>query len=300
MNRSDTLRALLARRPVLCDGATGTQLQLLGLRPGECGERWVLEAPDRVRQVHQRYLDAGADLLTTNTFGGTALVLAGHGLDGRAAEVNRRGAALAREVAGDRAFVLGDIGPFGGLLEPYGEMPADVVAAAFRAQAAALLDGGADALLVETMSDPAEAALAVTAAREAGATLVFATFAFQHSPAGFRTMMGATPAAALAAALAAGADAVGANCGTELSLDDYARLTAELVAAAGGKPVIVQPNAGSPSMENGRVVYRTGAEAFTGAAAQYLAAGARVVGGCCGTGPAHIAAAGVTLHAAGK
>ena len=115
-------------------------------------------------------------------------------------------------------------------------MPADVVAAAFRAQAAALLEGGADALLVETMSDPAEAALAVTAARKAGATLVFATFAFQHSPAGFRTMMGSTAAAAVAAALAAGANGVGANCGTELSLDDYARLTAELVAAAGGKP----------------------------------------------------------------
>jgi len=288
MSRSTLLRALLRQRVLVGDGATGTQLQSLGLRPGDCGLLWNRAAPDLVREVHQRYLDAGADLLTTNTFSGTTLALAAHGLEARAAELNRAGAALAREVAGERAFVLGDIGPFGGLLEPYGETPPEVASAAFHSQALALIEGGADALLVETMSDPAEAALAVAAARAAGATCVIATFTFQHSPAGFRTMMGSDVTAALQAVTTA--DVVGANCGTELSLDDYANLAAELVAAAGGRPVIVQPNAGSPALEQGRVRYRTSAEEFGQAGARFASAGARIVGGCCGTGPEHIAA----------
>jgi 5-methyltetrahydrofolate--homocysteine methyltransferase len=288
MTRTDQLRALLNQRILVCDGATGTQLQLLGLQPGECGLRWNTDAPDRIREVHQRYLDAGATLLTTNTFSGTTLALTAHGLEARAAELNRAGAALARSVAGDRAFVLGDIGPFGGLLEPYGDTPPDVAEAAFGAQAAALLEGGADAILVETMSDPTEAALALSAARGAGAAFVIVTFTFQRSPAGFRTMMGSDVATALRAV--SQADVVGANCGTELSLADYAQLAAELVGASGGRPVIVQPNAGSPALEQGRLVYRTGPKEFGQAAERFLDAGVRIVGGCCGTGPAHIAA----------
>lgn len=290
MNRIERLRELLACRPLVCDGATGTQLQLLGLKPGENGLRWNLEAPEKVGLVHQRYLDAGADLLTTNTFSGTTLALAGHGLEERAAELNREGARLARAVAGERAFVLGDIGPFGGLLEPFGETPQETVFEAFRAQAAALLAGGADAILVETMSDQGEAALAINAAREAGAPLILATFTFQQSRAGLRTMMGTSVAAAVQAALDSGADVVGANCGTDLCLDVYVDLATELVAAAGGRPVVVQPNAGSPVIEEGRTVYRTGPAEFAEAAQRFLAAGARIVGGCCGTAPGHIAA----------
>jgi 5-methyltetrahydrofolate--homocysteine methyltransferase len=290
MSRPDQMRRLLARRAATGDGAMGTQLQALGLAPGECGLRWNVEAVDRVQSVHRSYLVAGADLLTTNTFPGTTLALAAHGLEGRAAELNRAGARLAREVAGERAFVLGDIGPFGGLLEPYGDTTPDVARHAFRAQAAALLEGGADAILVETMSDPAEAALAIEAARVEGAGYVLATFTFQHAPGGFRTMMGSDVATALGAALEAGADAVGANCGTDLSLADYAQLAAELVASAQGRPVIVQPNAGSPVLERGRVVYGTSEAAFADAASRFLAAGVRIVGGCCGTTPAHIAA----------
>ncbi|MDR1010353.1 MAG: homocysteine S-methyltransferase family protein [Opitutaceae bacterium] len=290
--RTQALLATLALRPLQCDGATGTQLQVLGLQSGECCERWVTDHPDRVRHVHQRYLDAGADLLTTNTFGGTTLALAAHGLDTRAAGINRAAARLAREVAGERAWVLGDMGPFGGILEPYGETEPATAAAAFLAQAAALIEGGADALLVETMSDPAESALAIAAAREAGAELVIATFAFQRTPAGFRTMMGADAATAIRAALDAGATIAGANCGTQLSLDDYAKLTAELTAAAAGAPVIVQPNAGSPERDpaTGRITYGTAPGAFADAAARYIALGARIVGGCCGTTPAHIVA----------
>lgn len=288
MTRSDQLRALLNQRVLACDGATGTQLQVLGLQPGECGLRWNVDEPDRVRAVHQRYLDAGASLLTTNTFSGTTLALSAHGLEARASELNRAGATLARSVAGERAFVLGDIGPFGGLLEPYGETPPEVAEAAFRAQAAALIEGGADAILVETMSDPSEAGLAITAAHAAGAAFVIATFTFQRAPAGFRTMMGSDVATALHAASLA--DVVGANCGTELSLADYTQLATKLVAASGGRAVIVQPNAGSPVLEHGSVMYRTGPDEFGSAAEHYLDAGVRIVGGCCGTGPAHIAA----------
>ncbi len=288
--RTAALLAQLSQRPLLCDGATGTQLQGLGLAPGACGELWNTQFPDRVRSVHRRYFEAGADLLTTNTFGGTACVLESHGVMGRVHELNYAAARLAREIAGERAWVLGDMGPFGGMLEPLGDTPVETVAAAFREQAEALLAGGADALLVETMSDPAEAVVAVQAAKAAGAALVVATFTFQKTTVGYRTMMGTTAAAAVAAALEAGADIVGANCGTDLSLSDYERLTAELVAAAGSKPVIVQPNAGSPKLVDGQVSYAESAAQFAEAAPRLLAAGARIVGGCCGSTPAHIAA----------
>ena len=283
-------RQTLARRPLLGDGAMGTQLQMRGLAPGACGELWNIDHADRVRQVHRGYLSAGADLLTTNTFGGTSFVLAGHGAGSRVHELNLAGAQLARETAGSRAWVLGDIGPFGGMFAPLGEASPDEVTVAFRQQAAALLEGGADIILVETMSDPFEASLAVQAAKAAGAELVIATYSFQRGAAGFRTMMGTTVADAMAAVIAARADIVGANCGTELSLDNYVRLTAEIAAAAAGRPVIVQPNAGSPRLVDGKISYDESAAQFAAAVPRFLAAGARLVGGCCGSTPAHIAA----------
>ena len=239
--------------------------------------------------MHRAYAQAGAELLTTNTFGGTSYVLAGHGAAHRVRELSVAGARLARECAGERAWVLGDIGPFGGMLEPLGDAPEDEVRLAFREQAAALLEGGADLILIETMSDPAEAVLAVQAAKVAGAEVVIATFTFQQSSAGYRTMMGTAVGPALKAVVQAGADVVGANCGTDLSLDDYVKLTAELVAAASGRPVIVQPNAGSPRLVDGAIRYDESAQ-FAAATPRLLAAGARLVGGCCGSTPAHIAA----------
>jgi 5-methyltetrahydrofolate--homocysteine methyltransferase len=300
MDRSDLLFELLARRPLVCDGGMGTQLQALGLPPGASGEAWNVEEPGHVRRVHRSYLDSGADLLITNTFGGTPLALALHGLDpSRSAELNRAGARLARETAGERAFVLGDMGPFGGLLAPVGDAEPEAVSAAFLEQARALLEGGADALLVETMSDPAELALAVVAARKAGARRVLATGTFQATPDGYRTMMGTDVAGMVEAALDAGADVVGANCGTRLSLEDYLALLPELVAAARGKPVLVQPNAGSPELApDGSVHYPAGHAEFAAAVPKLLGAGARIVGGCCGTGPAHIAALAAAMGAA--
>lgn len=290
MTRTENLRALLQTRPVLCDGAMGTQLQSLGLGPGECSLGWNIERAHDVQSVHRAYLDAGADLLTTNTFSGASLALAAHGLEQRGAELNRAGARLAREVAGDRAFVLGDIGPCGGLLEPYGDVAPTVAATAFGEQARALLDGGADAILVETMSDAVEAGLAIEAARAAGAAYVLATFTFQRSPTGLRTMMGHDAATVARAAVEAGADAVGANCGAELSFEDYAGLATEFAAAAPALAVILQPNAGRPVLAAGRIAYHMTPGAFADGARRLRAAGARVLGGCCGTTPAHIAA----------
>lgn len=289
-SRVASFRATLARRPILGDGATGTQLQVRGLAPGACGELWNIDQADKVTDVHRAYLAAGADLLTTNTFGGTSYVLGNHGAGARVRDLNVAGACLARAIAGERAWVLGDIGPFGGMLEPLGDAVADEVALAFRQQAAALLEGGADIILIETMSDPAEAALAVAAAKAAGAECVIATYTFQKSAAGYRTMMGTTVADTFPAVLAAGADIVGANCGTELSLDDYVALTKELVAHAAGRPVIVQPNAGSPRLVDGKICYDESAAQFAAAVPRLLAAGARLVGGCCGSTPEHIAA----------
>jgi 5-methyltetrahydrofolate--homocysteine methyltransferase len=301
MHCSERLDRLLERRTAVCDGAMGTQLQALGLPVRRSGEPWNVDEPGHVRRVHRAYLDAGADLLLTNTFGGTSLALRAHGIDPtRATELNRAGARLAREVAGDRALVLGDMGPFGGVLPPRGHATPSEVSAAFLEQARALLDGGADAILVESMSDPAELALAIQAARAAGARRVLATAVFGRGLEGFRTLTGTGVEGMIAAALDAGADAVGANCGIRLSLDDQVRLAAEIHAVARGKPVMMKPSAGSPEVDaGGAIVYPIGHEAFAAAVPSLLAAGAVILGGCCGTGPEHVAAIAAAVGAMG-
>jgi 5-methyltetrahydrofolate--homocysteine methyltransferase len=187
-------------------------------------------------------------------------------------------------------MVLGDVGPFGGFLEPVGDMTEDQLSEAFREQVDALKAGGADGIIVETMADPAEVAIAVRQARAAGDWPVVATYSFVRADGGFRTMMGTSVAQALAAAVEAGADVVGTNCGTDLALADYLQLAQQLVAAAGGVPVIVQPNAGSPQMIDGQASYRAAPGEMAALAGQLVRAGVRIIGGCCGTTPAHLKA----------
>ncbi len=294
-----SLITALANRPLLCDGAMGTQLQARGLKPGECGERWNIDAPDRVADVHRHYIESGCELITTNTFGGTSIALERHGLAARVDDFNQGGARIARQAAGPGRWVLGDVGPLGDLLEPWGEISTETAARAFKEQAVALLAGGADAILVETMSDPQEAAVAIAAAREAGAALVIATFAFQGAGESFRTMMGSTVRDCMGAALKAGAAVVGANCGTNLSLADYLRLARELVGAANGRPVIIQPNAGAPRLVDGHAVYDESAAELAAFVPEFLSAGVRVMGGCCGTTPEHLKAMADALRRAG-
>lgn len=297
MKRLPLLDAVAERR-LCCDGAMGTQLLARGLASGECGMLWNIDRPTDVKQVHDAYRSAGCDLITTNSFGGSAFALDRHGLGARVAELNRAAAEIARAAAGEGGWVLADVGPFGDFLEPLGDVTADELRRVFAAQIKALLAGGSDAVLVETMSDPAEAVVGVEAAKSCDSSIpVIVTYAFQKiAPGDFRTMMGNTVEEAIQRAFNAGAGIAGANCGTSLDLDDYVELAKQMVAAANGAPVIIQPNAGAPRAEGERTVYDASPEQMAGAASRLAATGVRIVGGCCGTTPAHLCAVGRAVH----
>jgi len=274
-------------RVLVCDGAMGTQLFEAGLTPGACGELWNIDQPTVIQAVHQRYRDAGCDLITTNTFGGMRSQLERHGLAERVTEINKAAAEVARNVVGDDGWALGDIGPFGDFLEPIGEVSHAQLTEIFTAQARALHSGGVDAFIVETMSDVNEMAVAIKACKHVDASMpVLATYAFESRGSDdLRTMMGVTVEQAVTEATAAGADVVGANCGTSLGLDDYRALAAALVKFAGSTPVSLQPNAGSPRNVDESLVYDATPEDMAALANDLVAAGVRGVGGCCGTTP---------------
>ena len=247
---------LLGERAPVFDGGYGWLLQERGLPPGECAEMWNIEQPETISGLHEEYAQAGASVLTTNTFGGTAPRLAMHGHEELVEETNRAGAALAREVA-DRHGVLvaGDIGPTGELLEPMGAMSADEAHELFAAQLRGLLAGGIDLVLVETMSDLAEAEIAIQVARELAPELpVVATMSFDTN---LHTMMGVAPADAMTRLSAAGAEVVGANCGR--GPEEMSVIAEQLVAARpDGVLVIAQSNAGLPHLEGADFVYTVG------------------------------------------
>jgi methionine synthase I (cobalamin-dependent) len=284
------LLAEVQRRAVVCDGGMGTQLMARGMRTGECSEQWNLARPAAVLAIHQAYRDAGCDLLTTNTFGASAPALQRHGHENDVLPLNQKGAQLAAQAADGRCLVLGDVGPFGGFLEPVGDMHPDTLLAVFADQARGLLAGGAGAFIIETMSDPAEMVVAVKAVRNVSTLPIIATYAFSHADGGFRTMMGSSIEDCMQAAIDAGADVVGANCGTSLSLPDYVRLGEALLQAAGRTPVIVQPNAGSPQMIDGKLTYLATPPQMAQLAKELVQVGVKVVGGCCGTTPEHLRA----------
>ncbi len=268
----------------------GTQLIQRGMQIGECGMLWNAERPDAIKSVHQAYRDAGCRLITTNSFGGSRSMLERHGLGDKVAEWNRLAAKLAGEVVGPAGWVIGDVGPFGDFLEPLGDTTAAELEAIFREQISALVEGGADAILVETMSDPGELCVGIRAARAVTDLPVIATYAFQKSAGEYRTMMGTKVAEAIAAAYDAGASIAGANCGTDLSLADYIELAKEIVATAGARPTIMQPNAGAPQQRNGEIFYDATPEEMAELTHTLRALGISIVGGCCGTSPAHLAA----------
>ena len=277
----------LDARPLCCDGAMGTLLMARGMTSGACGMAWNLDRPDDVKEIHGAYRGAGSRLITTNSFGGSRFVLGSHGRSADVRELNLAAARVAKAASGDDAWVLGDVGPCGDFLEPVGDLTVEEVRDAFRDQIEALLEGGADAVLVETMSDPAEMLLGIEAALSCNPDVpVVATYAFQKTAGGeFRTMMGTTVAEAIGRAVDAGAKIVGANCGSALDLDDYVVLCREIAASAGGARVIIQPNAGAPQQVDGRTVYLATPEQMATTAERLMDAGAHIVGGCCGTTP---------------
>lgn len=279
------LSELLAKAPVVLDGAWGTQLQARGLQPGECTDSWNLSHPNQVEEVARDYVEAGSRIVLTNTFGANRILLAGHGLADKAVEINRLGAQISKRAAGGRAHVFASIGPSGKLLMT-GQVAEPELEAAFREQAAALAEGGADGIVVETMSDPKEAALAVRAARETGLPVV-GCMVFDSGKNKDRTMMGTTPEQAAEALMEAGADVVGSNCGQGIA--GFVSICQRLKAAS-GYPIWIKANAGIPEAIEGKVVYKTTPEEFVSFVPALLEAGASFLGGCCGTHPGFIRA----------
>ena len=283
----ETILERLARPGVLvADGATGTNLQQMGLARGVAPEMWVMERPDAIRALHRSFLEAGSDYVLTCTFGGTGLRLRHAELGGQVLEVNRRAVALARAETGSHAFVAGDIGPTGELLDPLGTLSYEDVVAAFAEQAKALAEGGVDMFSIETMSDLHEVQAAIEGVRQVSDLPIFATMSFDMG--GF-TMMGVKPEDAVNAIAGWGATVVGANCGR--ALDEMETVIAAMHAARPDVLLIAKPNAGLPEIaDDDSIVYKITPEDMAGYARRYVAAGARIVGGCCGSTAGHIAA----------
>ncbi len=269
-----------AQRVLITDGAWGTRLQELGLDPGEIPDAWNLAHPDRVEQVAREYVEAGSDVILTNTFRANRITLAAAGLADRTREINQSGVGLSRRAAAGRARVAASIGPSGRMLMT-GEVTPEELHAAFLEQAEALAAAGADAILIETMSDLEEARIALRAARTAGLPVIV-SFAFDTGRNRDRTMMGVTPEQAAAEMQAEGADAVGANCGA--GIDRFPALCARMRQAC-SLPVWIKANAGLPEWREGRAVYTAEPAEFAAHLRALVEAGASFVGGCCGTSP---------------
>ncbi len=283
------LQRLAAGEILVCDGAMGTFLQARGLKPGECPELWCVDRPDDVRAIHASYRDAGSDIVECNSFGGSSYKLKHYGLEGTVADINLRAAELARDVADGTQYVLGSLGPTGEFMAPLGLATEEEFIAAFGAQARALEEGGADLAIVETMTALEEAAAAVKAIRAETGLVAIVSFTFDPQVSGgYATMMGVRPEAFAAAAVEMGADVIGANCGT--GPDDMIKVVAALRAAAPDTPIIAMPNAGMPVIENGETVFKETPEEMAAKVPLLVEAGANIIGGCCGTSPAHIEA----------
>ncbi len=276
-----TLRTLLADGPLLADGGMGTSLIEQGEPVGTCFELLNVESPERIVSIHRTFIHAGADVILTNTFGGNRNRLDVHGLAARAGELNRAAAALARE-AGAR-FVAGSIGPLGVRLAPYGRVRPEDAFAAYREQAVALAEGGVDLLIIETQTDLLEMEQALGAAREGApgvAVAVSATFTKDD-----RTLLGSSPVQVAERLAELGADAIGANCGEGPA--QLLRVIRSMRPAAGVVPLVARPNAGGPTQVGGRFVYPATPEYLAEHARAFLDVGVSIIGGCCGTGPAH-------------
>jgi 5-methyltetrahydrofolate--homocysteine methyltransferase len=276
---------IIADAPIILDGGWGTQLQTLGLPAGEIPDRWNLTNPNAVREVARRYVEAGSAIILTNTFRGNSIALAGQGLDELTEEINRAGVRLSREAARHHARVFASIGPSGKMLVS-GEVTEEQLTTAFEQQAGALAAEGAEGLVVETMSDTEEAALAIRAAKQTGLPVV-ASVVFDSGRDRDRTMMGLTPEQVVAALEEAGADVIGANCG--LGMSEVLPIARRLRAAT-ERPIWIKPNAGLPVMENGVAVYRTQPDEFASFVPALIALGITFIGGCCGTTPEFIRA----------
>ncbi|MGD1148215.1 MAG: homocysteine S-methyltransferase family protein [Thermoanaerobaculaceae bacterium] len=296
MVRPADLRELALARVVLLDGGLGSMLIAAGLEAGRAPEWWNLDHPERIEALHRAYLEAGSDVVHTNTFGGNPLRLAAGGLPGRCREVNSAAVEIARRACGGTGLVAGDVGPTGHMLPPLGGATVEQLQRAFREQAEALAEAGVDLISIETMSDLREALAAVEAARATGLA-VHASMTFERRRRGVFTIMGDPLVPSLTALADAGADAVGCNCSvTSAEMATMVREAAPLVRV----PLSAQPNAGQPRVTLEGVVYDASPVTFARDIAAMVEAGAAMVGGCCGTTPEFIRQARATLDAMAK
>ena len=282
------LERLAGGEILVADGAVGTLLFEKGLKPGECPESINLARPEILEEIAGLYLAAGADVIQTNTFGGSSLKLAAYALGEAAEDINRIAVTAVRRVLGERAYVSGSCGPTGRILKPYGDADAEELYDSFHKQIQALVSAGADCVCVETMVDLEEAKLAVRAAREVSPdTPVMATMTFDATPRGFYTIMGVDIKQAASGLAEAGADVVGSNCGN--GIENMIKIAREFRECT-GLPLIIQSNAGMPETKDGATVYPETPEFMADRAAELIEAGVSIIGGCCGTTPEHTAA----------
>jgi len=277
------------------DGAWGTILQQKGLQPGECPELWCLTHRNEALDIARSYISAGADLIKTNSFGGTSFKLEFLGLADKVGEINEAAAAISREAAGQDKHVIASMGPTGKMLL-MGDVTEDQLKNAFSEQAIALEKGGADAACIETMSDISEACLAILAVKENTNLEIICTFTFEKTANGeYRTMMGVSPAEMARACIKAGAHIIGSNCGN--GFEQMPEIIAQIRKAAPDTPIIVNANAGLPVNRNGTTYFPETPEIAVKYVPALIAAGANIIGGCCGTTPDHIKAIAAAIHA---
>jgi methionine synthase I (cobalamin-dependent) len=305
-----SLREKIKQGIFLLDGAMGTQLIARGIELGRCYDYLNIDSPDTILEIHQSYFQAGSDAVITNTFGANKFALARHGLAEKTTEINIAGARIARQAAKwekpvlskVEGYVLGDIGPSGDFLKPLGSLDPVQLKDAFIAQAKALLAGGVDGFIIETMTALDEIAIAIEAVKSVcGELPVLASMAFDKVADGFRTMMGVDVESAVTKMVSLGIDAVGFNCGT-VSLNEYVELAKKYVSTVKALEktlatsderrvtIYAEPNAGKPELIDGRAVYKVTPEDFAAAAEKIHLLGVNIIGGCCGTGPEHIKA----------
>ncbi len=293
MNILDELKT----KVLLSDGAWGTFLQAKGLQPGECPEMWNLTRRNDVVDIARSYVAAGCDIIETNSFGSSGIKLDTYGLKAKASEINVAAAEISREAAGKNVHVAGSVGPTGKMLL-MGDITEEELYITFREQAAALEKGGADIIIIETMSAIDEASIAVRAARENTSCTVIITMTFSLTPKGeYRTMMGVSPEEMTTAMKNAGAHIIGSNCGNGVA--QMIGIVKAIRAADRNIPLIIQANAGLPEYVDGKTIYRESPEIMASYADDLIKAGANIIGGCCGTTPAHIKAISERIRVSG-
>lgn len=281
------LDKIMEGRTLVSDGAWGTFLQTKGMEPGECPESWNLSHSEDVSDIARNYILAGSDMVETNSFGGNRFKLEYYGLQDKVYDINKAAAAASHSAAGNRRVVLGSIGPTGKFLIT-GDVTQEELYDAFKAQAVALKDGGADALIVETMTDIEEAVIAVRAAKTTGLDIV-CTMTFDRMPDGsFRSMMGVSPSEMVNPLIEAGADVIGSNCGNGSA--GMIEIVREIRSVNNEIPILIHANAGLPCYDNGITTFPETPEFMAGHVDALIDAGASVIGGCCGTTPEHIKA----------